>query len=95
MLSGPIIASCDRLLMADSTSSTPLPESGRLVFRTADSWRLPRQALAGHNLPVRVTFQFLLVVRPVIVLNVRYSASNLMTSLPQSGHYAQFETMNR
>jgi hypothetical protein len=42
-------------------------------------------AVTGHNLPVRVTFQFLLVVCPVIELNGRYSASNLMTSLPQPG----------
>ena len=40
----------------------------------------------GHNLPVRVTFQFLLVVCSVIELNGRYSASKLMTSLPQPGH---------
>ena len=39
----------------------------------------------GHNLPVRVTFQFLLVVCSVIELNGRYSASKLMTSLPQPG----------
>ena len=40
----------------------------------------------GHNRPVEVTFQFLLVVRPVIELSGRYSASKLMTSLPQPGH---------
>jgi hypothetical protein len=43
-------------------------------------------AATGHNLPVRVTFQFLLVVRPLIVLSGRYSASNLTSSLPQAGH---------
>lgn len=40
-------------------------------------------SLGVHNLPVRVTFQFLPVVFPVIELNGRYSASNLMTSLQQ------------
>jgi hypothetical protein len=40
---------------------------------------------SGHNLAVAVTFQFLLVVRPVIELSGRYSAIKLMTSLPQPG----------
>lgn len=30
---------------------------------------------------------------PVIVLNDRYSASNLMTSLPQPGHYLPLWTL--
>lgn len=42
-------------------------------------------AQPGHNRPVEVTFQFLLVVRPVIELSGRYSASKLMTSLAQPG----------
>jgi hypothetical protein len=42
-------------------------------------------------LPVRVTFQFLLEVRPVFKLNGRYSAINLMTSLPQPGQKATVE----
>ena len=46
----------------------------------------PCTSATGHNLPVRVTFQFLLVVCSVIELNGRYSASKLMTSLPQPGH---------
>ncbi len=49
----------------------------------------------GHNLPVRVTFQFLLVVCSVIELNGRYSASKLMTSLPQPGHLRSVETGKR
>jgi hypothetical protein len=44
----------------------------------------------GHNLPVRVTFQFLLVVRPVFQLSGRYSASKLMNSLPQPGQEQKF-----
>jgi hypothetical protein len=40
---------------------------------------------SGHNLPVRVTFQFLLVVCPVIKLNGRYSAVKLMNPMPQPG----------
>jgi len=40
----------------------------------------------GHDQPVGVTFQFLLVGRPVIESSGRYSASKLMTSLPQRGH---------
>lgn len=39
----------------------------------------------GHNLPVRVTFQFLLVVRPGIELNGRYSVIKLMLSVPRHG----------
>jgi hypothetical protein len=45
---------------------------------------------SGHNLPVRVTFQFLLVMCPTIELSGRYSASKLMASLPQPG---QFQTV--
>jgi len=41
---------------------------------------------AGHNLPVAVTFQFLLAACPVIELNGCYSASKLKPSLPQPGH---------
>jgi hypothetical protein len=44
----------------------------------------------GHNLPVRVTFQFLLEVRPVIELSVRYSAVKLMNPLPQPGQDETF-----
>jgi hypothetical protein len=35
------------------------------------------RASAGHKPPVGVTFQFLLVVRPVIEVSVRYSAIKL------------------
>ena len=45
---------------------------------------------SGHNLAVAVTFQFLLVVRPVIELSGRYSAIKLMTSLPQPGQLQTF-----
>ena len=44
------------------------------------------QSTFGHNLQVGVAFQFLQVGRSMIEVNVRYSASKLMTSLPQSGH---------
>jgi hypothetical protein len=37
----------------------------------------------GHNRPVEVTFQFLLLGCPVIELSGRYSASELMTPQPQ------------
>lgn len=40
----------------------------------------------GQDLPVGVTFQFLLVVRPVIQLSGWYSAIRLMVALPQPGH---------
>ena len=40
----------------------------------------------GHNPPVEVTFQFLLVGRQAIELSGRYSASKLMTALAQPGH---------
>jgi hypothetical protein len=40
----------------------------------------------GHNPPVGVVFQFLLVGRLAIELNGRYSASKLMTALAQPGH---------
>jgi hypothetical protein len=40
----------------------------------------------GHNLPVGVTFQFVLVARSLINLSGRYSVSKLMTSLPQPGY---------
>ena len=50
----------------------------------------PDLAQPGHNRPVEVTFQFLLVVRPVIELSGRYSASKLMNSLPQPGHDLPF-----
>jgi hypothetical protein len=40
----------------------------------------------GHNRPVEVTFQFLLVLRPVIELNGRYSATKLTSLLPRPGH---------
>jgi hypothetical protein len=40
----------------------------------------------GHNPPVGVTFQFLLLVGVVIELSGLYSASKLMTSLPRPGH---------
>jgi hypothetical protein len=39
----------------------------------------------GHNLPIRVTFQFLLAVRSVTQLSGRYSVSKLRSSLPQLG----------
>ncbi len=42
------------------------------------------QAEFGQNLPVRITFQILLGVRPEIELSGRYSAGKLMTPLPQS-----------
>ncbi len=44
----------------------------------------------GHNWPVEVTFQFLKVVRPVIAVGVRYSASKLTPSLPQPGQQETF-----
>ena len=47
---------------------------------------LGRTHTTGHKLPVGVTFQFLQAGRPENELNGRYSASNLMTSLPQPGH---------
>jgi len=40
----------------------------------------------GHNRPVELTFQFLLVGRPGIELSGRYSASKKMTALAQPGH---------
>ena len=40
----------------------------------------------GHDVPVKVTFQFLLVVHSEIELSDRYSAGRLMTPLPQPGH---------
>jgi hypothetical protein len=40
----------------------------------------------GHNRPVEVTFQFLLVGRLAIELSGWYSASKLMTALAQPGH---------
>ena len=39
----------------------------------------------GHNRPVGVTFQLLLVGRLAIELSGRYSASKLMTALAQPG----------
>lgn len=50
-----------------------------------------RRSAIGHNPPVWVTFQFSLVVRPVIELSGRYSASKLMTALAQPGHNRPFE----
>ncbi|MFH1660394.1 MAG: hypothetical protein ABIG35_13885 [Pseudomonadota bacterium] len=41
--------------------------------------RKAHQAAVGHDLPVKVTFQFLLVVHPEIELSDRYSAGRLMT----------------
>ncbi len=49
----------------------------------------------GHNPPVGVTFQFLLVVRPVIELSGRYTASKLMTSRPQPGQERKFDTSGK
>jgi hypothetical protein len=49
---------------------------------------------SGHNRPVELTFQFLLVGRLAIELTGRYSASKLMSALAQPGHYAQFPVMN-
>ncbi len=46
----------------------------------------PTLARPGHNPPVGVAFQFLLVGRLSIELNGRYSASKLMTALAQPGH---------
>ena len=43
-------------------------------------------SLSGHEPPVAVTFQFLLVGRLVIELSGRYSASKLTTALAQPGH---------
>jgi hypothetical protein len=40
----------------------------------------------GHNPPVGVAFQFLLVGRVAIELSGWYSASKLMTALAQPGH---------
>jgi esterase/lipase superfamily enzyme len=45
------------------------------------------RSVIGQKAPVEVTFQFPLVVRPLIVLSGRYSASKSMTSLTQPGHY--------
>lgn len=41
---------------------------------------------SGHNPPVGVAFQFLLVGRLSIEFNGRYSASKLMTAVAQPGH---------
>ena len=53
-------------------------------------WRLHP---TGHNLPVRVTFQFLMLVCPVIELNGRYSAIKLTPSLPRPGHNRPVESI--
>ena len=67
------------------------PVSENQVLRTwtprSGHWRVHT---TGHNLPVRVTFQFLLVVCPVIELNGRYSAGKLITPLPQPGQMRPF-----
>ena len=44
----------------------------------------------GHNRPVEVTFQFLLVGRLAIELSGWYSASKLMTALAQPGQIQPF-----
>jgi hypothetical protein len=68
------------------------PATARYVVQDAGRWTKPAYKLEslpistlGHNPPVRVTFQFLLVVRPVIELSGRYSAGKLMTPLAQPG----------
>jgi hypothetical protein len=63
-----------------------------LCFRVADDRFRECGSIgaSGHNPPVGVTFQLLLVVRPVIELSGRYSASKLMTSLPQPGQIQPF-----
>jgi hypothetical protein len=72
------------------------PVSENQVLRTwtprSGHWRVHT---TGHNLPVRVTFQFLLVVCPLIELNGRYSASKLMTSLPQPGQKRKFNWISQ
>jgi hypothetical protein len=55
--------------------------SGQVRPLTTPNWT----TAPGHDLPVRVTFQFLLLVCPVIEVSVRYSAIKLMTSLPRPG----------
>jgi hypothetical protein len=47
----------------------------------------------GQDLPVELTFQFLLVGRQVIELNGRYSATKLLTALAQPGHNPPVEVV--
>jgi len=48
----------------------------------------------GHNRPVVVTFQFLLLGRLVIEMSVRYSAIKLSAALPQPGQDLTVEHTN-
>jgi len=65
----------------------------RLNVRYSASNLMPALPRPGHQPPVGVTFQFLLVVRPVIELSGRYSASKLMTALAQPGHQPTLTTL--